>query len=431
MLQFAYAIACFVLVYLVARVCCHIALRPWRAAAGQHWTQRARLLFPARVTAVYCLITLPMDAFIYANVINLHIVYTYDYWPPPLIAPWAVTLAALVAVILAGEAVSREIRPGTRFGQFTRSTAAFTLFKYSPMLVILAALVCMPGHFDTAAWVIAAVAAGVLIATQYGLMVAILGRLGLLKPADADLQQLVDDISGKMGIPVRRTWVLPSTLANAMALVVTREIVFTSALLEKLTRQQIAAICAHELGHLSESAQVRHRRQLASLLFFPLIFITPALAMGNTFLLYFIAWLFIAGVLGRRIRKMAREMETRADQMAAAVNTPADLARAMERLYEVNLMPAVIGRKRAVHPELYDRMTAAGITPDYARPLPPKRRSMLDNLLLAVLFFSVAIMTFQIQFHTSRDKRELRFTPQNQPWQTPNAVPNAGPQYNM
>ncbi len=381
MLQSAYAIACFLLVYLVTRVCCHIALRPWRASAGQHWTQRARLLFSGRLTAAYCLLTLPVDAYCCAKLINAH-----DHDLPTPISAWAVSFAAVAAVILARESVSREIRPGSRFGQFFRSTASIVLLRYLSIAAILAATAIMPWHFGIVAWVIAAVTAAALIAMQYGLTVNIMSRLGVLKPADPDLQQLVDDTSRKMGIAVRHTWILPNTAATALALVTTRDIVFTSALLTHLPGEQIAAICAHELGHLSEPPHVRRRRQLSAFLFFPLIFLWPTIALGNRFLLYFAAWLFIVSLLRSQLGGMARQMEIRADQLAgAAVNNPAVLARALERLYEVNQMPAVIGRRRSVHPPLYDRMTAAGIVPDYARPLPPKQRSVLDIALLAIL----------------------------------------------
>ena len=47
-------------------------------------------------------------------------------------------------------------------------------------------------------------------------------------------------------------------------------------------------------------------------------------------------------------------------------------ARALEKIYEANLLPVVLREKR-VHPDLYDRLVAAGATPAYARPKPPPR----------------------------------------------------------
>jgi hypothetical protein len=71
--------------------------------------------------------------------------------------------------------------------------------------------------------------------------------------------------------------------------------------------------------------------------------------------------------------KLARRMEVRAD--AAATQNQASegvYARALERLYQVSHIPVVMPGKRKVHPHLYDRMIAAGVTPEYPRPTPPK-----------------------------------------------------------
>jgi hypothetical protein len=40
-------------------------------------------------------------------------------------------------------------------------------------------------------------------------------------------------------------------------------------------------------------------------------------------------------------------------------------------LYEDGLLPAVNSKKRASHPHLYDRLIAAGVTPDFPRPSAP------------------------------------------------------------
>ena len=65
-------------------------------------------------------------------------------------------------------------------------------------------------------------------------------------------------------------------------------------------------------------------------------------------------------------------MEVRADKVAAenAVNA-VTYARALERLYEANQIPAVMRSNRLTHPHLYDRMLAAGVTPSYPRPKRP------------------------------------------------------------
>jgi hypothetical protein len=45
----------------------------------------------------------------------------------------------------------------------------------------------------------------------------------------------------------------------------------------------------------------------------------------------------------------------------------------LEKIYQANQLPAVMRGNNMVHPHLYDRMLAAGVTPDYPRPQPPGR----------------------------------------------------------
>jgi hypothetical protein len=78
---------------------------------------------------------------------------------------------------------------------------------------------------------------------------------------------------------------------------------------------------------------------------------------------------------------LARRLETRADAHAHHVESGAPgaargvYARALSRLGEVNLIPAV-GWAAGTHPHLYDRLLAAGQEPDFPRPPPPSRARM-------------------------------------------------------
>ena len=64
----------------------------------------------------------------------------------------------------------------------------------------------------------------------------------------------------------------------------------------------------------------------------------------------------------------------RADALSSAnEGESGTYARALEHLYQLNLVPAVVRQKHAVHPHLYDRLLAAGVVPAYPRPSPPSR----------------------------------------------------------
>jgi hypothetical protein len=80
-------------------------------------------------------------------------------------------------------------------------------------------------------------------------------------------------------------------------------------------------------------------------------------------------------------------METRADKIAVENQVDAAVyARALERLYLTNQMPAVMLRRSSrIHPDLYDHMIAAGVTPDYPRPEPAKGLSWTSRVMFCLL----------------------------------------------
>jgi Zn-dependent protease with chaperone function len=142
---------------------------------------------------------------------------------------------------------------------------------------------------------------------------------------------------------------------------------FTGRLLEIAPDDEVAAICAHELAHLTESRAAQSSRFIGILTFLPWIFFNPLThAFG---ILAFFGLLFTTLGIPRIYRKISHKLETRADAMAKANEEDAGTyARALTRLYEDNLAPAVMAKNRASHPHLYDRLLAAGVTPDFPRP---------------------------------------------------------------
>jgi hypothetical protein len=64
-------------------------------------------------------------------------------------------------------------------------------------------------------------------------------------------------------------------------------------------------------------------------------------------------------------------MEITADKTAVMLeDQPGMYARALEKLAQKNLTPAVIDSNNRAHPHLYDRMLSAGLQPDFERPRP-------------------------------------------------------------
>jgi len=91
-------------------------------------------------------------------------------------------------------------------------------------------------------------------------------------------------------------------------------------------------------------------------------------------------------------------MERRADAMATVHEgpSPGTYARALERLYQINQMPAVMPGKRT-HPNLYDRLLAAGVTPAYPRPAAPARLTWQLCVVMLLLVASTAGVTVAVE----------------------------------
>jgi hypothetical protein len=79
-------------------------------------------------------------------------------------------------------------------------------------------------------------------------------------------------------------------------------------------------------------------------------------------------------------------MEIRADVFGSWLHEDKSIyARALAKLYRANETPAVMSRKRLVHPHRYGRLRVAGITPDFPRPdLPARWGSMVAGLIIVM-----------------------------------------------
>lgn len=364
-----------------------LALIPWRRSVGAHWTERARLLFPARRAAR----------------VNLGFLMVIVFTTTATFAPqrnFLITvLPTFFGALLAGYFLNREVFPRMAFTQWLQFIVAIW-FLLSPIVVLVAAAFMMPANFAIATWAIAACVIVLLLSLQFGLNIRLLRYLRIFKPAPERLTTLVRDVSGKMGVPAPATWIVDAPISNAAALPGPRQLVFTEKLLATLSDDEIKAICAHELGHLTEREKVRLTRLLLPLFAAPLIFvapidsvISPVLNESSTnptwnavpcsLLIVLIPILFCFVVA----TKLGRRMEKRADQIAVKhLEDPAVYARTLERIYQTNQVPAVMPRRMrpSVHPDLYDRMLAAGITPDFAKPAAPAKLCWSTAVLIGI-----------------------------------------------
>jgi Zn-dependent protease with chaperone function len=351
-----------------------LALIRWRRARDAHWTERARLLFPVRVAAGSNVLFLPVT-------VALALRFLEPAEAPGLLAiafvAWAGTLAGTFPFDL-------EVVPWLSAGDLLRQASVAWLFKFARWFLFLGAMALMPETVDWRSWLLAGAVVGFQAILVWGGAIWIASRLALVKPVPERVQAIIDQVAGKMQIAVRSAWTVRSSNANALAIPHTRDLIFTERALAILPEDELAAVCAHELGHLAESKASQLLRFLASLFLLPWLFLRPlwvAFGPGALGIL-----LVSTVILWWLIRWLGKRLEIRADAAALANQGEAGVyARALARLYEDNQTPAVLPERRQIHPNLYDRLLAAGVTPDYPRPAVPASMSW-HGLLVAVLF---------------------------------------------
>ena len=341
-----------------------------------HWTERARRSYPFRIYFGFCLLLLPL---IYA----VDAIYYPDFVLP---APkWILVGTALaVGLVICNALAVRwagfyHDNPGTAFQNL--KDIAVRIFIYLPTIGIFMTMAFnLPGQWNVQAGLI--IAAGVLayLWLQYGGWIRMGRMLRLILPADKDLVEDAAALAQRWKHPAPSVWIMRWRKANAFAFPFSNAIVLTTKLRTILNRDETNAVMAHELAHLCEDKLTRFMRLwMPLILLLPLFTLNLWLPYGNWTGILACYVLVIVGFL--ILRKQSRRMEERADTFGKEAETEAGIyPLALAKLYESNLVPAVMPGKRKVHPHLYDRLLAAGITPNFPRPRPPGRWGLLAAL---------------------------------------------------
>ncbi len=357
-----------------------LALIPWRRAKGQHWTERARVYHPVRAAAASNLWVLPI-------VLTLAVI---SLWPNE--APhWAfVALVTAMGAVAGTLPMDREVFPRIPLRDLLYLAAVSWLIRFLMWLVLLGAVTLMPDAFGIETLVIAGAVLTLCVLWDRDGWIHVGRKVGLFLPAPERLQRIVRDTAARMGVAYREVHVMRAPLAQAYAMPGSRRLVFTERFLQLLSDDAIAAICSHELAHLTEARSDYFKRHIAWLMFLPWILLKPMVhAFG---MMGFLLLLFTTALAPVLFRRVSSKLETRADDIARS-NEP-DLgayARALAQLYEDSLVPAVHAKQHATHPHLYDRLLAAGATPDYPRPVAADSMSWHGVLFAAALGILAAI----------------------------------------
>jgi Zn-dependent protease with chaperone function len=362
---------------ILAFVANHLALRPWRQSAGQHWTERARQLYPARASATLNLVVIPMLLFVAGSLVFR--------------GKFAATIicAAIPGVVLGNYALNREIYPQLKLRGWISLMVVGVIFQAGFWIVPLIMAFLLPPVFGNTSILLLAgtFAFGAFSAAEGS--IPLLRCFRMLHTAPASVDSLARKLAAEKGIQIKEIWVLDVPISNAFASLFRRGLGFTSRLLELCPEPELAAIIEHELGHLTESRWARAGRFMTHFVLYPILFFGPATHAFGFFGLLGLVLLSL-GLL--RFRQwLLRRMENRADSHAiAGASEGITYATALSRLYETNQMPAVMPKKaRMTHPDLYDRILAAGVTPDYPRPNPPAARAWTGRVMTGMFIAAV------------------------------------------
>jgi Zn-dependent protease with chaperone function len=362
-----------------------IALFRARAPADAHWAERARITYPARAVGGLCLLSCPLLGVVLARLwIGPLTAISYELLATACFVAGFTVVAALHLRLL------RHLLPEPPTVRYWLSGVAVLWLVVRPVLLIAGALaLTAPADIFSPwmlLWVLAAVS--LLGAAARGLGLRVARWLGLAWPASERLQAVVDSAAERVGLRPRTVFELRWPMVNAAAFPASLVLVFSDAALRKLTDLQLEAVAAHELGHLGEPRRVLALRVLLLTIWIPLAAVRPiTLAFGIEGYAIVVVCALLLVLL---VRSTLRRMEQRAD--ATATEHQADsgqYARALEAIYRASAIPAVLWG-RGTHPHLYDRLTAAGVEPDFERPKPPSRVRLYGSASIG-LFLTIAL----------------------------------------
>jgi hypothetical protein len=326
-----------------------------------HWTERARFaevhVLGALNARVWCCVLAGAGAWVASGQLSAA-------------ASRLAIGGSVAAASFAGGLVARHAarRAGRQPGGFVEY-----LVWRAPWWSLVALFCALPVHVDGGRFWLAcgAIAATVWCFASGGPAVA--RGLGFARPIAESAARLPE------GLRREQVLVYESRAASVCAFPSANSLFVAHRLLEILTPAEVTAVLRHEQAHLHENARTRARRVAAASSFVVLVssrfLIQSAGNAGIAIVVAAGAWLVYAAVTLRQ----------RAASSTAAAVASGDgevYAHALEKLYADRLIPAEPSRKSS-HPLLFDRMVAAGVTPEWPRPAPPPSGPFSARLVAA------------------------------------------------
>jgi len=347
-----------------------------------HWTERARSAFPLWSFTAFTPVVL---GFLF--IVMVPVVLQIDDAPQASWVAGTTALAAFIMSMLASTGTEARVRGREVSLLDTVKGWLITVLLFLPSLAVFGAMIpFLPSRLNWHAAIVMAVAVLVILILRYGGDLFVLRTFGLLREPPAALREMVARLAADAGVQCR-CYVVEWKSANAVAFTSTNVVAFSTSMLEIMDEKELAAVASHEIAHLCEPRRAQLARFFGSFLFLPVFAAGPII--GTFGFGGFVIGLAFTALGYSGLQRVARAMEVRADAAGHASEVDEGCyARALEKLYAYNLVPAVLRQKRMTHPHLYDRLLAAGVTPAYPRPAPP------PNWPTLVADFIVAMSAF-------------------------------------
>ena len=350
-----------------AWICRGLVLRGYRRAEGLHWTERARAAFPARAAS-----SLPVLVALISGLCVQAQLGAFSRVHPSAFAVLVGTACYLCALVTWPGLVARLLERPVRYAELARSHLVFWLMLMPMMPLGSATALLLPSEPGLTGGLMLALGSLLCLGVCWGGAIPIALAMRLAAPAGPRLGEIVGSVARRMGVSVNGVYEIALDGANALAYPLGRAVLFTERALVVLNDDEIAAIAAHELGHVSEPRSVALGRVvpvvymyfvIAGSRWLPKAQPVVLLAFGIGLLLMMLA-----------LPALARRLERRADAAGLAhEEVPGLYAAALERIGRDNLLPAVMPGRAGSHPHLYDRLASSDRPPSYPRPDPPSR----------------------------------------------------------
>ena len=201
-------------------------LRPLRRLPeGAHWSERARLGFPARTRLVSWALTS-----------TLLVGMAWILWLgrlTPIDVAIAPALATFVATMIAVARVARLVAPD-RPRLTLRGLAGLLALSWGQMSMLFALALLARDDFGPMTWLALVLGLGLSLVWAFGLPAAAAAAIGLFEAPSAELATLVASSASRLDVKPPQISVADLPMANAFALVPGERLILTRAVLEGL-----------------------------------------------------------------------------------------------------------------------------------------------------------------------------------------------------